>query len=166
MGRPSVIPVILAALEPYLEQRQAVWLAQPENSRLPTLPDVAGKVDVRNMVKALGLSSSHEQHFYNKPELRTVVNAIAEVQGLKGIGSRSELDAADKVAESRLTQAQRDKSQFARALGEAHAQIDRLRRENESLRALLELRYETGMTLRGVDLQSCAAEDNVGARKC
>jgi hypothetical protein len=148
VARPSILPTILAVLEPFLERRQQEWAGQVDAARAPTLPEVFGKVDVRNLVKALGLPLSYEQHFYNKSELRTLVNSIAEGQGLKGIGSRAEMDDYGKAAESRLTQAQKERSDFARALSEAHAQIDRLRRENSSLRAQLELRASTGMTLR------------------
>jgi hypothetical protein len=129
----------------------AEWRAQPEDSHSPTLPEVAGKVDVRNLVRALRLPAGHEQHFYNKTELRTVVNVIAEKQGLRGIGSRVDMDVEDQVIADRMTQVQRDRSDCARALAEANAQIERLRRETISLRAQLEFRTETGMTIRPGD---------------
>ena len=150
MARPTIVPSILACLEPWLEEQMAKWRAQPEDARAPTLPDVAGKVDVRNLVRALGLPAGHEQHFYNKPELHALVNAVADMQGLRGIGSRAELDARDKALADRIGQAQRDRSDSIRVLAEAHAQIERLRKEIVSLRAQLELRSETGLTIRSV----------------
>jgi hypothetical protein len=143
----SVVPDILELLLPWLEARMTEFNAQ-SGVRTPTLPDNGGKVDLRALIRQVGIKAGHEQHFYRKPELQLEVNAAAEAQGLLGIGSRAELDASDKVAEERLTQAQRDRNDYARALAEAHAQIERLRRENASLRAQLDFRSDTGMTFR------------------
>jgi hypothetical protein len=148
MARSSIIPLVLGSLEPWLEKRMLDWQSQPASQRSPTLPDVAGKVDVRNLVRALGLPSSYEQHFYNKAELRSLVNAVADAQGLRGIGSRSELDTESKALDARLSQVQRDRSEYAQALAEAHVQIERLRRENASLRARLDHMSDTGMRIR------------------
>lgn len=149
MGRPSVVPGIVAALEPWLEARMAEWSAMPEASRQPTLPaTIDGKINVRDLTGALGLKHSQEQHFFNHAELRTLVNAAAETQGLSPIGSRIELDADAAQARKRIARVSGDRNDLARSLAEREAVIESLRRENESLREQLRLRDDTGMTLR------------------
>lgn len=152
MARPSIVPQILEVLEPWLERQMTKWLAQSIGERRPTLPETGGKVDVRNLVREAGLPAGHQQHFFNKPELQALVNAAALAQGLRPIGSRTDLDHADTAVADRLSQVQRDRSDLLRSLAEAQVAIERLRRENASLREQLHLREETGMTLRTTPL--------------
>ncbi|MFC6738608.1 hypothetical protein [Methylobacterium tardum] len=54
MAQPSIIPVILSALEPYLDAIEAEWQATPAAQRVPTLPHLPdGKVNVRQLVRDL-----------------------------------------------------------------------------------------------------------------
>ncbi len=88
MGRPSIIPELLAKLEPYLELHMSEWAALPEGRRHPTLPSTNdGKINVRELTFSVGLKRSQEQHFFNHAELRTLVNAAALAQGLSSIGA-------------------------------------------------------------------------------
>jgi hypothetical protein len=154
MGRASIVPEIKAALEPWLEACMANWRAQPAGNRHPTLPiTVDGKVNVRDLTRALGLKVSQEQHFYKHAELTQAVNAAAEEQGLRSIGSRAQIDVDDKAVADRLSRVRADRSDLARSLAEREAVIERLRRENVALRALLQLRDETGMVLRTGPIQ-------------
>ncbi len=91
MPMPSVEPVILSVLEPYLEEAQRAWAVA--GGAAPTLPATDGKVNVRDLVRRLmrrdaRILASHEQHFFDKPALRPAVNAVAAEQGLAPIGSR------------------------------------------------------------------------------
>ncbi|AIB12613.1 hypothetical protein ABAZ39_11535 [Azospirillum argentinense] len=149
MGRPGfVVAEIRALLEPYLDEQMAAWERQPEAGRQPTLPMIGDKVSVRGLTRALGLKISREQYFYDEPELASLVNAVAEAQGLLPIGSRAQLDAEDKAVAERITRAQADRSDLARTLAEREALIERQRREIEALRGQLALLEETGMVMR------------------
>ena len=74
MPAPSIIPEILAKLEPYLELLDQQWESQAEGCRTPTLPHDKGQVNVRAITKAVGLRQSQEQHFFKKPELALAIN--------------------------------------------------------------------------------------------
>ncbi|TXM95306.1 hypothetical protein [Methylobacterium sp. WL116] len=150
MAKPSITPQIAAVLEPYLEELQAAW---ERGGRLtPTLPVTDGKVNVRQLVRALAALDDkvvihHEQHFYNKPELRSAVNAVAEQQGLELIGSRSPGVAQD-AARERIGKLSGEASDLRQAMAERESVIDALRRENASLRAQMAMLEETGMVVR------------------
>jgi hypothetical protein len=153
MPRPSIVPELKGILEPWLESRMAEWNAMTAERRTPTLPMTTdGKISVRGLTLALGLKVSQEQHFFNHSELRLSVNAAAEAQGLKPIGSRAELDADDKVIADRVARIQGDRDDLSRILAEREAVIERQRREIQSLREQLRLLEETGMILRTGDL--------------
>lgn len=150
MARESVLPTLVAALEPYLERRHAEWLAS--DRWRPTLPATGEKVNVRQIVRELAQFDDrvvlhHEQHFYRKSELLIAVNRIAEEQGLQPIGSRSPQD-TDDAAGRRIGVLSGEASELRRALAEREALIEHLRRENASLREQLQLLEETGMVLR------------------
>jgi len=148
MGRPSIVPEIVAALEPWLEARMAEWEANGRD-REPTLPFTDdAKVNVRALTLALGLRLSQEQHFYRHPELTSLVNAAAEAQGLRPIGSRAQVEAEDAVVRKRMARLNADHGDLARTLAEREALIEVQRREIEALREQLDLRDETGVTLR------------------
>lgn len=150
MAKPSITPQIAAVLEPYLEELQEAW---ERGGRLtPTLPVTDGKVNVRQLVRALAARDDkvvihHEQHFYNKPELRSAVNAVAEQQGLELIGSRSP-EVAQDAARQRIGRLSGEASELRQAMAERESVIDALRRENASLRAQMAMLEETGMVMR------------------
>ncbi|MBC17286.1 MAG: hypothetical protein CL942_09585 [Desulfovibrio sp.] len=145
----NITPEILAKLEPYLEQLDASWESQSEGLRQPTLPiTVDGKVNVRGIAKAIGLRQSQEQHFFRKPELASPINALAQVQGVKPIGSRLLADQHDKSAADRLARTATEKNDLARALAEKEAEIEFLREENTMLLSQLAQIESTGTAIR------------------
>lgn len=149
MGRPSIVPELQAKLEPYLEVHAAAWAEQPENHREPTLPATnEGKINVRELTLALGLKRSQEQHFFNHAELRSLINAAAQAQGLAPIGSRIQGDEDDATVRNRIARVIGDRNDMASTLAEREAVIQLQRLEIQSLRAQLRLRDETGMVLR------------------
>lgn len=150
MAKPSITPTLLAVLEPYLEDCQRAWEAGERG--LATLPVTDGKVNVRELVRLLSTRDPrvvphHEQHFFNKPELRMAVNAVAQQQGLKLIGSRTP-DATPDVVRDRIGKLSGEASELRQAMAEREAVIDALRREVASLRQQLALLEETGMVVR------------------
>ena len=149
MSPAPVAPAILAVLEPHLEKLDLGWSALPADERVATLP-VTGdnKVNVRQLVRDLGLSETAEQHFYRKPELAGPVNALASVQGVKPIGSRMLDDVADAGVRKRLGRDAETISDLRRALAERESLIVALRDENARLKARLGLTEETGMVFR------------------
>jgi hypothetical protein len=145
----SVVPSILEKLEPHLERLELAWSSQPEHDRAPTLPlTLEGKVNVRQLVRDLGLRESLEQHFFRKPELAGPVNALAKVQGVKPIGSRLLDDVADAGVRKRLGRDADTISELRKALAEREALVVSLREENSRLKARLELVEETGLMFR------------------
>lgn len=149
MANRSIVPTILAVLEPWLDDRDAEW----KLSGKPTLPATRdGKVNVRQMTLALGLKESQEQHFYRHPPLYDLVNRIAVIQGLKVIKSRLDDDVADKAVAGRLAQATKEQGELTRMLAEREATIETMRRRIGQLEAQLELRSETGMVFRVGDV--------------
>jgi hypothetical protein len=148
MPTRSIIPEILAKLEPYLELLDRQWESQAEECRTPTLPQDKGQVNVRAITKAVGLRQSQEQHFFKKPELALAINELARIQGLRGINSRELQDAEDRVHASRMQKAVQHNTDLSRSLAEREAVIERQRREIEALRAQLALLEETGMAIR------------------
>lgn len=150
MAQTSIVPKILTLLEPYLERLDVEWEAQPAGLyKRPTLPATDdGKVNVRALTLCLGLRRTQEQHFYRHPELAFAVNALARVQGLKGIGSRV-LDAiADEAVAERIGKIENRNSNLSMMLSEREAIIERQRREIELLREQLRLIESCGMPLR------------------
>lgn len=145
----SISPEILSRLEPYLEQLDQAWEGQPEGLRQPTLPITSdGKVNVRGIAKAIGLRQSQEQHFFKKPELAAPINSLAQVQGVKLIGSRILADHNDKAAADRLARTASEKNDLARALAEKEAEIESLREENAMLNARLTQIESVGTAIR------------------
>jgi hypothetical protein len=145
----SILPEILSKLEPYLEEIDKQWEAQPEDNRHPTLPStVDGKVNVRDITKAIGLRQSQEQHFFKKPEIASLVNALAKIQGIKPIGSRAVADQIDKVVSNKLSKVSSEKNDLARTLAEKDGEIEALRAEIASLKAKIEFIENTGLMIR------------------
>lgn len=149
MNPRSVIPTILARLEPHLEALEIAWSAQAKDRREPTLPSTPeGKINVRQLVRDIGLRETQEQHFFRKPELAGPVNALARVQGLKPIGSRMLDDVVDEGVRRRLKRSSDEGADLRKALAEREALVESLRAENARLRARLELVEETGLIMR------------------
>jgi len=148
MPARSIIPEILAKLEPYLELLDRQWESQAEGCRTPSLPHDKGHVNVRAITEALGLRQSQEQHFFKKRELALAINALAKVQGLRGINSRELQDAEDRTHAERMHKVVQHNTDLSRSLAEREAVIERQRREIEALRAQLALLEETGMAIR------------------
>jgi hypothetical protein len=149
MSARSVVPTILEKLEPHLEALELAWSAPPDEDRRPTLPLTAdGKVNVRQLVRDLGLRGTLEQHFYRKPEIAGPVNALAKAQGVKPIGSRLLDDIADAGVRKRLGRAAETISDLRRSLAEREALIVSLRAEIARLNARLALIEETGLIFR------------------
>ncbi|WP_407112440.1 hypothetical protein [Bradyrhizobium sp. LMG 9283] len=149
MNSRSVVPSILEKLESHLERLELAWSAQPKAERAPTLPLTSeGKVNVRQLVRDLGLRETLEQHFFRKPELAGPVNALAKVQGVKPIGSRLLEDVADAGVRKRLGRDADTISELRKALAEREAVVISLRDENARLKARLDLGEETGLLFR------------------
>jgi len=161
MAQRSITSDLLAMLEPWLDAQMEKWLTQPETMRSPTLPaTVDNKVNVREITRALALAQSKEQHFYKKPELRSAINAVAEKQGLLGIGSRMQMEAADQAMVNRMDRIQRGAADLSRILAEREAVIERQRAVIAALKEQLRLRSETGMTLRACSLPGMGRDEN------
>jgi hypothetical protein len=150
MARVSVIPHILAVLEPYLEEAAQAYEAA--GGRAPTLPTTLdGKVNVRRLVQALTardprVRPSHEQHFYRSPEIKAALAAVVEQQGIKPIGAR--LEESPDAARNRIGRLSAETSELRQALAEREALVELLRAEVRSLREQLQMIEETGMPLR------------------
>ena len=115
MPARSIIPEILAKLEPYLELLDQQWESQAEGCRTPTLPHDKGQVNVRAITKAVGLRQSQEQHFFKKRELALAINELARIQGLRGINSRQLQDAGDRVQAAADAEGRRNTTPIFRA---------------------------------------------------
>lgn len=165
MPRPSVIPSVKAALEDYLERMQVAFLAVPEAQRVPTLPGTSdGKINVRVLAAAIGLKQTQEKYLYERQELTSLINLVAEGQGLLPIGSRLLVDASDKVLKERLVrqaqsakasaqaavEAQSATSDLLEKLKEAVTEIETLKAENMRLKAQLEM-IHSGMMVGVID---------------
>ena len=104
MARPSVIPAVRERLEIYLDARQSEYLAQPLSQRTATLPKTSdGKINVRALAAAIDLRQTQEKYLFEREELSSLINLVAEGQGLLPIGSRNS-DVADKAIGERLAQ--------------------------------------------------------------
>lgn len=125
MANRSIVPEILAVLEPWLDAREAEW----RHLGTPTLPLTRdGKVNVRAITVSLGLKESQEQHFFRHAALHDAVNRVAFAQGIKPIKSRVGSDDGELGAGG-ATQAENDR---ARKL---ERRVNELERQNEALRA-------------------------------
>lgn len=154
MPRPSVIPTVKATLEDYLERMQAAYLSLPEEKRVPTLPATTdGKVNVRALAQAIDLKQTQEKYLYERQELTSLINLVAEGQGLAPIGSRLLVDAADKALKDRMArtaqnakanaqsavEAQSATAELLEKLKDAVFEIESLKAENMRLKAQLDM---------------------------
>ncbi len=138
MPRPSVIPKVTAALTEYLNRCHHMFDAQPNDSRKPTLPVTPdGKVNVRAVAKAIGLTESQEKYLYERAELTQLINLVCDGQGVLPIGSRVTQSAADKALKERLikqSKAAQEASQAAvEADGALQAALNRVRELSDEL---------------------------------
>lgn len=162
MARPSVIPQVRLRLEAYLDGLEAVYQAKPEANRTPTLPATPdGKVNVRAIAQAIDLKLTQEKYLYEREELTSLVNLVAEGQGLLPIGSRLLQDAGDKAIKERLVRQAQTARADAQAAVEATAVQEellekvreltadnaRLASENQRLRAMLDA-MDQGLYIR------------------
>lgn len=162
MARPSVVPVVRQRLEAYLEQCESAFLAQPESTRSATLPRTGdGKVNVRAVAQAIDLKPTQEKYLYERDELTSLINLVAEGQGLLPIGSRLALDAGDKAMKERLARQAQTARADAQAAVEAtaiqeelldrvrelSADNERLSAENMRLRSMLDA-MDQGLYIR------------------
>lgn len=128
--------------------------------RLPATAD--GKVNVAALCRELGLRPSDAQHLFRKEAVRTVVNALAEEQGLLRIGARADREAADQAIHDGIArvgaQARRDAQaateQSAAAavlieeLAQARTEVEALRLACTSLEARLRIFEDGGLPPR------------------
>lgn len=143
MGRPSVIPAVRERLEKYLDLVETEYLAKPEHAREPTLPATAdGKVNVRAVAQAIELKQTQEKYLFEREELTSLINLVAEGQGLLPIGARLMQDAGDKTIKERMVRQAQTARVAAQAAVEAqavHAEMLEMIRElsidNENLRS-------------------------------
>lgn len=147
MAKRDVEAEILGALDTFVAQ----------GNSLPGTSD--GKVNVAALCRALGLRPSDAQHLFRKEAVKTVINAMAEEQGLRPIGARTEREAADdalhdsiaRVAAQAMRDAQAATEQSVAAavlldeLAAARVEAERLRLENEALRVRLHILEEGGV---------------------
>lgn len=153
MARQSVIPGIKIRLEEYLDQKESDYLAQGDLNRQPTLPSTSdGKVNVRAVGSAIGLTTNQEKYLYERKELTDLINCIAEGQGLSPIGARLHQTAADKAIKERLVQQAKSVQEASQAVVEATAaqqelldrigklstELEGVKAENVRLRARLD----------------------------
>ena len=154
MPRPSVIPAVLQRLEQYLNEREVEYLAQPDAERVPTLPATSdGKVNVRQLAAAIGLKQTQEKYLFERAELSTLINLMAEGQGLAPIGARVLEKAADaavlerlarqaqtaKLASQAAIEAEAVQAELLQRISDLEADNQRLHAENMRLRARLDL---------------------------
>jgi hypothetical protein len=152
MPAKSIVPGILAVLDPYLENRLSAFEAMPEGERTPTLPATPdGKLNVTGLVRDLGLKPSDVQHFHRKRELFDAVNVVAEAMGLAPIGSRALDDEAATAVRAKLARLGGAEKKASEDLVEAlrrndllTAEVERLRQRVLSLEAQIAAIYETG----------------------
>jgi hypothetical protein len=134
MVQSSIVPSIMALLEPYLETRLALFDAMPRDQRRATLPATPdGKVSVDGMVRDLGCNPNWRQHFFKKRELFDTVNVAAEAMGLAPIGSRALDDEAAIAVRSKLAKVGAAEKRASEDLVEALHRIDVLTTEKEKL---------------------------------
>jgi hypothetical protein len=154
MARSSILPTILAVLEPYLEAKETAWSALPDDAKRPTLPTTPDrKVNVRQLVHELGLPASAAQHFFNKPALAYPVNMLAQVQGIKPIGSRAVADAADDAARQWLRRQRAETKRLAEQLAQTTRVLAQVTEERDRLKARLDRLQQYGSTIRHPDIE-------------
>ena len=153
MSRRDVEADVLSALDAFVGR----------GNRLPATAD--GKVNVAALCRELGLRPSDAQHLFRKEAVKTVVNALAEEQGLLHIGARADREAADQAIHDGIArvgaQARRDAQAATMAaeqsaaavvlieeLAQARAEIEALKLARSSLEARLHIFEDGGLPPR------------------
>lgn len=150
----SILKILLDLLEPYLEEKVAAWLAQPEADRRPTLPStVDGKVNVRGVAEESKIGIARVQHLFKREELRSVVNAVALEQGLKLIGARLPSDDVEKEVAARMRRTDARANELGTLVAEQAATIERQRRQIAALREQIHAFEETGQIIRTAEVK-------------
>lgn len=148
MARQSVIPAVKERLELYLDERQAEYLEQPDGSRTATLPKTPdGKVNVRGIATAIGLRQTQEKYLFEREELSSLINLVAEGQELLPIGSRAS-DVADKAIKERLAQQAKTAKADAQGAVEARARETALVEQLEEAQSTIASLEATVMRLQ------------------
>lgn len=151
MAAKSVVPDILAILEPYLEAKLTDYETMPGRATptLPATPD--GKVNVDGLVRELGCNPNWRQHFFKKREVFDAVNIAAEAMGLAPIGSRQLDDETAIAVRAKIARLGNAEKKASESLVETLRRVDVLTAENERLRlqvisleAQIAAIYETG----------------------
>lgn len=140
MARPSVIPAVRERLELYLDERQSEYLAKPLDHRIATLPQTSdGKVNVRAVAAAIDLRQTQEKYLFERDELSSLINLVAEGQGLLPIGSRNS-DVVDKAISDRLARQANTAKADAQGAVEARARetalVEQLEQANSAIARL------------------------------
>lgn len=148
MARQSVIPAVKERLELYLDERQAEYLEQPDGSRTATFPKTPdGKVNVRGIATAIGLRQTQEKYLFEREELSSLINLVAEGQELLPIGSRTS-DVADKAIKERLAQQAKTAKADAQGAVEARARETALVEQLEEAQSTIASLEATVMRLQ------------------
>ncbi|MDO9294353.1 hypothetical protein [Bradyrhizobium sp.] len=145
----SVLPELLDTLRAYLARQVQAWLDQPEGARLPTLPVLSDdKVNVLAIAEESGIGAARQQHLFKRPELKSLVNAVAFEQGLKPIGGRMPSEELEREAVAHVRRTEARSNDLSKLVAEQASVIERQRREIEGLREQLRMFEETGQVLR------------------
>jgi hypothetical protein len=132
---------VLARLEAFLDP----CLADDDGrSRLPIRD---GGIDMEAIARVIGLTEGG-WFLANDPACRSVLNATAATLGLPVIEGRGARNEADSVVKAKLGRARAEASDYAKALAEREAVIQRQRLHIASLEERLRIRDETGMIIR------------------
>lgn len=150
----SILPELIENLQAYLDGRVRSWLDQPDGDRVPTLPaTVDGKVNVLAVAEESGIGAARQQHLFKRPELKSLVNAVAFEQGLKPIGGRMPAEEVEREAAAHLRRTEARSNDLSKLVAEQASVIEKQRREIDGLREQLRMFEETGQILRTAAVQ-------------
>ena len=97
---------------------------------------------MRALAQAIDLKQTQEKYLFERAELTSLINLVAEGQGLRPIGSRLLVDASDQALKDRLVRQAKTSKANAQAAVEAQSSttelLEKLREavlDNESLKA-------------------------------
>ena len=119
----------------------------PEGPNATRLPLKDAQIDLEAIARYVVLAEGGWR-LANDPTCRSVLNATAEALGLPVIEGRGAKNEADAVVRAKLGRARTEASDYAKALAEREAVIQRQRLYIASLEEQLRIRTETGLVLR------------------